>query len=76
MSWVLITGAAKRIGRDIALEMARAGWDIILHYNTSKRDALKTAKEIRALGREACLAELDLANAWLVAQLIPNWRKS
>ena len=69
--WVLVTGAAKRIGRTIALELAAAGFDIVVHYNTSRREATKTLREIEALGRKACLAELDLANLPLVERLIP-----
>jgi NAD(P)-dependent dehydrogenase (short-subunit alcohol dehydrogenase family) len=38
---VFITGAAKRIGREIALELAEAGANIILHYNGSKKEALE-----------------------------------
>ena len=44
---VLITGAAKRLGRAIALELAAAGWNIALHYSTSQDDAEKVASEIR-----------------------------
>lgn len=71
-NWVLVTGSAKRIGRIIALEMAAAGWNIVVHYNTSRSAAVKTLKDIEALGRKACLAELDLANLPLVEKLIPS----
>ena len=36
----LITGSARRIGRAIATHLAGEGWDIAVHYNTSKQDAL------------------------------------
>ncbi len=42
---ILITGAAKRIGRHIAIRMAREGARVAIHYNTSKADALATAAE-------------------------------
>jgi len=42
----LITGAAKRIGRAIALELAEKGFDIVISYNNSDADAKKTASEI------------------------------
>ena len=51
MAYALITGSAKRIGRHIALFLAESRWDIILHYNTSKTEALKLQKEIISLGR-------------------------
>jgi NAD(P)-dependent dehydrogenase (short-subunit alcohol dehydrogenase family) len=69
--WVLVTGAAKRIGRVIALEMAHAGWDVAVHYHTSQREAEETATDIRTLGRKVCLVELDLADAALVRKVIP-----
>jgi NAD(P)-dependent dehydrogenase (short-subunit alcohol dehydrogenase family) len=39
---VLVTGAAKRLGREIALACARAGWRVALHYRSSEQDAIKT----------------------------------
>jgi len=70
--WALVTGASKRIGRAIALDLAAHGWDIVVHYNRSIDEAQKLAEEICALGREACLAEIDLANAALAENLIPS----
>lgn len=43
----LVTGGAHRIGRAIALELACSGYDIALHYNSSKRQALKTARDVK-----------------------------
>lgn len=42
----LVTGSAKRIGREMALTLAAKGFDIAIHYNNSKTDALKLANEI------------------------------
>lgn len=42
----LVTGAAKRVGKAIACELAKNGCNIALHYNTSRNDAMKTKKEI------------------------------
>jgi len=36
---IFITGAAKRIGKEIALTYKELGWNIIIHYNSSKKDA-------------------------------------
>jgi NAD(P)-dependent dehydrogenase (short-subunit alcohol dehydrogenase family) len=53
----LVTGGARRLGRAIALALARAGWDIALQYRSSQSEAQSTAAEIRALGRRAeCFA--------------------
>ncbi len=61
----LVTGAAKRLGKHIALSLAAEGWDIALHYHRSKKDALATATRIRELGRrcELFCADLQQQNA-------------
>ena len=43
---IFITGAAKRIGKEIALTFKELGWNIIIHYNSSKKDAEDLANEI------------------------------
>lgn len=59
---MLITGAAQRIGRVLALHFARAGWEIGIHYNTSKSAAESLKAEIEALGSSAVLFSADLSN--------------
>jgi pteridine reductase len=59
----LVTGAAKRLGRAIALDLAAQGCHIALHYGRSKAEALATAAEIRALGVDCSLYAADLAKA-------------
>ncbi len=66
----LITGAARRVGRAIALELARSGWDIGVHYRNSEEDAKRTASEIGALGRKAALVQGDLADGAVFDTLI------
>ena len=58
----LVTGAAVRVGREIALTLARAGCDIAVHYRESEIEAQELADEIRDLGRQAWLVQGDLAN--------------
>ncbi|MDQ3187424.1 MAG: SDR family oxidoreductase [Pseudomonadota bacterium] len=57
----LVTGAARRIGREISLALARDGWDVAVHYATSRDDALDTVSQIKALGRRAIAVNRDLA---------------
>ncbi|MGH6610826.1 MAG: SDR family oxidoreductase [Burkholderiaceae bacterium] len=57
----LVTGSARRIGREIALALARDGWDVAVHYATSRDDALSTVAQIEALGRRAIAVNRDLA---------------
>lgn len=57
----LVTGAARRVGKTIALALAESGADMALHYGRSADQAQATADEIRALGRQAKLFQADLA---------------
>ncbi|MFA5041562.1 MAG: SDR family NAD(P)-dependent oxidoreductase [Bdellovibrionales bacterium] len=70
--WALVTGSGIRIGRAIALELAAHGWDIVVHYRRSAKEAKKLAEEIQKMGQSACLAEIDLSNAKLTEQFIPS----
>ena len=67
----LVTGGAARLGRAIALELARAGFDIALHYNNSAPAAGDTAAEIRRLGRRAELFQADLSHEQATCGLMP-----
>jgi NAD(P)-dependent dehydrogenase (short-subunit alcohol dehydrogenase family) len=57
----LITGAAKRIGRAIACDLAGAGWRVALHYHRSGAEAEALAAEIAAAGGAAAVLQADLA---------------
>ena len=46
---ILITGAAKRVGKEMALSFFKKGWNIIIHYNSSIEDAQSLAEEMNAL---------------------------
>jgi len=59
----LVTGAAKRVGREIALGMARRGANIVVHYNSSASDARRVVAEIKALGVDAIAVKADQSNA-------------
>lgn len=58
---VLVTGAAKRLGREIALYFAREGWNTIIHYGQSVQDALAVVDEIRGLGVKAIALQANLS---------------
>jgi len=57
----LITGAAHRVGKAIALELAAAGAQVILHYNSSEAAARETLAELHGLGARALALRADLA---------------
>ncbi len=68
----LVTGAAKRLGREIALGLARDGWDIAVHYRGSEADALATVADITALGRRAVALCCELADEAETRRLVPR----
>ena len=66
----LVTGAAKRIGRAIALDLAADGWDVAIHYHLSEAEARDVVAAIEKLGRRACALKADLAREADTAPLI------
>ncbi|GGY24495.1 SDR family oxidoreductase [Pseudoduganella albidiflava] len=67
----LVTGAGRRLGRAIALALARAGWDVAVHYRASRADAEEVAREIAAMGRRAALVHGELGDEAAVRRLLP-----
>lgn len=57
-----MTGAAKRLGHEIALQFARHGWNVAVHYGQSKKEAQETVAAILDLGQSAALFCADLAS--------------
>lgn len=67
----LVTGAAKRIGRAIALDLAGHGWSVAIHYATSGEEAATLCQEIEALGCRAATFPADLSKEAETAALMP-----
>jgi NAD(P)-dependent dehydrogenase (short-subunit alcohol dehydrogenase family) len=57
----LVTGAAKRIGRSVALRLASEGADVVVNYRTSKSEAAEVVAQITAKGRRAVAVQADVA---------------
>jgi NAD(P)-dependent dehydrogenase (short-subunit alcohol dehydrogenase family) len=72
MTAALVTGAGKRLGRAMALYLARRGHDVAVHYASSADAAEEVAAEIRALGRKAITLQADLLDESQVETLIPR----
>ena len=66
----LVTGGAKRIGREIALCLAKRGADVAVHYSSSQDDAAETVAAITALGRKAVMLQADLLDETAVIGLV------
>lgn len=72
---ILVTGAARRIGRALAIRMAKEGWDVAIHYRSSRAEAGETARAVEAEGRKAYLAAADFNKADEVEALFPALRE-
>jgi NAD(P)-dependent dehydrogenase (short-subunit alcohol dehydrogenase family) len=68
----LVTGAGRRIGRAIALGLARAGWDVAVHFRASAAEAQQVVTDIAALGRRAVALQCELADEEAVRALLPR----
>lgn len=66
----LVTGAAKRVGRAIAIGLAKDGWDVAIHYGNSKDAAEQTVKDILATGQRGVALQADLSKEDEANQLI------
>ncbi len=71
----LVTGGAKRVGKAIALELARQGVNLILHYHTSAKEAAETASEIKKIGVSCHLAQADLGASDSIRQMLTEVKK-
>lgn len=66
----LITGAAERVGKGVALALAEAGADLVVHYNRSADAAAATAAEAESLGARVKLRQADLADPTSIDQIL------
>ncbi len=73
-SVALVTGAAHRVGKTTALELARAGADVVILYNSSAAAAAETARAAEALGVTAMTVQCDIADLQAVKQMAHDVR--
>jgi NAD(P)-dependent dehydrogenase (short-subunit alcohol dehydrogenase family) len=69
---VLVTGAAKRLGREIALALAKDGWQVAVHYRDSLEDAIKTVADCARLTPGSAAFRANLTNEVAVRNLLPQ----
>ncbi|WP_414463279.1 SDR family oxidoreductase [Hyphomicrobium sp. DY-1] len=72
---VLITGAARRIGRALALDLSRAGWTIAIHYRKSTPAALLLVEEIESKGGRAQAFQADLIDSEAPRALVADVKR-
>lgn len=68
----LVTGAGRRLGRETALALAKAGWDVAVHFNRSVEGAHSTVAECQALGVRSAAFAADLADETAANALLPT----
>lgn len=73
---ILITGAAKRIGRSLALDLGMTGHPIVLHYRSSEKDAGAVVDKINSAGGKAVSVKADLAYGPETSRLMANAAKA
>ncbi len=69
---ILVTGSSRGIGRAIALRLARAGFDLVLHCRSGRREADAVADEVRALGQQARVLQFDVADRAACAAILTD----
>ena len=69
---MLVTGAAKRLGREIALALAHAGWQVAVHYRSSESDARDTEARCRSLSGDSARFAANFDDEGEVRALLPR----
>lgn len=69
---ILITGAAKRLGKFLAITFSKIGYDIALHYNSSKKEALEVQKIIQSNNVRCHIFQSDLQNIQNCKKLVTD----
>ncbi|SDC34907.1 3-oxoacyl-[acyl-carrier protein] reductase [Pseudomonas guariconensis] len=67
---ILVTGSSRGIGRAIALRLARAGFDLVLHCRSGRDAAEAVAEQVRGLGRQARILQFDVADRAACARIL------
>jgi len=70
--YALVTGGSKRIGSSICKSLAKNNWHVIIHYNSSKKDAQNTCARIRKLNGKADTIKADLSKFHSIQKLLPS----
>lgn len=72
----IVTGSAVRLGKAMALGLAQAGADLVVHYHRSAGPAQETVAQVRALGVQAVAIQADLSNPTSVRTIMPQAQRA
>lgn len=67
---ILVTGSSRGIGRAIALRLAQAGYDLVLHCRSGRAEVEAVAEAVRALGRQARILQFDVSDRAACAAIL------
>lgn len=73
MRYALVTGGSKGIGRDICLKLATMGYYVLINYNRSESEAMKTLEMVKKNGSKGELVKFDVSNAGEVDAALDPW---
>ena len=72
---ILITGGAQRIGKEIAMYFAKKGWNVVIHFNKSKKEAITLEKKILSMGVQCITIQADLSNSDEIKSIFKTIKK-
>lgn len=75
MGWTLVTGAAKGLGRAICLALSKKGYDLVIHYNKSLKEAKELQRQCQANGVAAALLQGDFASEKALQTFLKKYKK-
>lgn len=70
--WVIVTGGARRVGREFCLAIARAGGNVIIHHSNSPQLAEETASYVRQTGTKSLVVQADFSKPDEIERLIED----
>ena len=73
---ILITGSSQRIGRELCLYFAKMGWNIAIHFNKSKKQAIALKNKIEKYGVKCVYIQADLLNTKNIKKIIIEAKKN
>lgn len=74
--YALVTGASRGIGRAIAMQLAKDGFQVIINYRSNDEEAKRTLEAIQSEGGKAELLRFDISDAKAVDDAIKGWQQS
>ena len=76
MKYALVTGGSRGIGRAVSLRLAKAGYTVIINYQSNEQAAQETLRSIQSQGGQAELLRFDVSNPESVQNALESWQSS